>query len=93
MIILNPIIAVLYLVHLGMANIAFFLVIRLILTWKHFDWLAAFDKVGRPLVDGMTGAVGGRVSKRLSEKGRLIISLGILTLADIALGCLMNAIR
>ena len=93
MIILNPIMAVLYLVHLGIANAAFFLVVRLVLTWKHFGWLAAFDKVGRPLVDGMTGAIGGRVSKRLSEKGKLLISLAILTLADIAMACLINAVR
>lgn len=40
MTILNPIAGILYLAHLGISIVVFFAVIRMILTWKHFGWLA-----------------------------------------------------
>lgn len=94
MTILNPIAAIIYLVHLGINIAVLFTVISLILTWKHFAWLARFYTVGKPLVDGMTNAIGTFVEtrwhKNLSEKGRLLICLMILITAELALTCLLN---
>ena len=94
MIILNPIVGIFYLVHLGINIAVFFVVIRLILTWKHFTWLTHLDKVGRPLVDSMTNAVGKFVEtrwhKKISEKGRLLICLVLLEIAGLILNCFFN---
>jgi len=94
MTIFNPIAAIIYLVHLGINIVVLFLVIRLILTWKHFAWLARFYAVGKSLVDGMTNAIGKfaeiRWHKNLSEKGRLLVCLVILATAELALTCLFN---
>ena len=94
MTILNPIAAIIYLIHLGINIAVLFTVIRLILMWKHFAWLARFYTVGKPLVDGMTNAIGKFVEtrwhKNLSEKGRLLICLVILTTAELVLTCLLN---
>ncbi len=95
MTILNPITMLFHLIHLGISIMAFFLVVRLILTWKRFGWLEAFDKAGGSLVNGMTTAVGDCLSrgirKKISDRGRLLVSLAILTLADLVLVCLTNA--
>ena len=94
MIILNPIAAIIYLVHLGINIAVFFTVIRLILTWKHFAWLAHFDTVGRPLINSMTNAVGKFIEtkwhKKLSEKGNLLVCLMLLTTAELILTCFFN---
>jgi len=94
MTILNPIAGIFYLVHLGINIAVFFTVIRLILMWKHFIWLAKFDAIGKPLVNGMTNAIGKFVEtrwhKNLSEKSRLLVSLTILMLADFILICLLS---
>jgi len=94
MTILNPIAGIFYLVHLGINIAVFFTVIRLILMWKHFIWLAHFDTVGKPLVNGMTHAIGKfaetKWHKNLSEKSRLLIILAILMLADFILICLLS---
>ena len=94
MIILNPIAGIFYLVHLGINIAMLFTVIRLILTWKHFGWLTHLDKVGRPLVDSMTTAVGHfvdvRWKKRLPEKGRLFICIVLLSIVEMMLTCFFN---
>ena len=94
MIILNPIAGIFYLVHLGINIAMLFVMVRLILTWKHFNWLTHLDKVGRPLVDNMTTSVGHffhiRWKRRLSEKGRLFICLVLLSIAEITLSSIFN---
>jgi hypothetical protein len=94
MTILNPIAAIIYMVHLGINIAMLFAVIRLILTWKHFAWLAHFDTVGKPLVDGMINAVGKFVEtrwhKKLSEKGNLLACLVVLATAELILTCFFN---
>lgn len=94
MTILNPIAAIIYLIHLGINIAVLFTVIRLILTWKHFAWLAHLDSVGKPLVNGMTNAIGKFVEtrwrKHLSEKGLLVISLVALMMVGMILTCLFN---
>ena len=94
MTILNPIAAIIYLVHLGINIAVFFTVIRLILTLKHFAWLGHFDTMGRPLVNGMTTAVGKFVEtrwhKNLSEKGLLLICLVVMATAELILTCFFN---
>ena len=66
---------------------AFFLLVRMLVTWKHFELLVYFDNVGRPLVEAViskTDYLFGKVSdKRLSGKGVLFVSMIILIVVKI----------
>ncbi len=97
-IILNPIAAVIYLVHLGINIALLFLVIELFLTWKNLTWLMPLAKVGRPITDSMTSAVAtgvaGRFSgRKITKRGKLSICIGILTLADLFLAAIVRAVQ
>ena len=96
-ILLNPITAICYLVHLGINIVLFFLLIQLILTWRRFAWLAPLGEVGKPITDAMTGAVAKRLegrfrSRQLSDRGKLSICIVILTLADLCLAAIVRGI-
>ncbi len=96
-IILNPIAAVIYLVHLGINITLLFLVIELILTWKNFIWLEPLAKVGRPITEAMTNAVAVWVgskfrSRKITQRGKLSICIVILTLADLFLAAIVRAV-
>ena len=94
MIILNPIFTVLYFINLGIDIAIFFLIIRLIRNWRHFQWLVPFDRVGNLLVERITNAAGmfwsSMSDRRLSDNGRIMISLGILTLVKLILAGLLK---
>ena len=97
-IILNPIAAVIYLVHLGINITLLFLVIELILTWKNLTWLVPLAKVGRPITEAMTNAVAARVggkfrNRKITQRGKLSICIGILTLADLFLAAIVRAVQ
>ena len=96
-ILLNPITAILYLVHLGINITLLLLLIQLILTWRRFAWLAPFGEAGKPITDAMTGAVatrleGGFCSRKLSQRGKLSVCIAILTLADLCLNVVFRSI-
>ena len=83
MIIVNPIAALLYFVCLGIDVVMFFLMIRLLLTWRRIRWLEKFDKAGELLVDGVTSRTDKfwrlRLNRKLSAKGTALVALLFLT--------------
>jgi len=85
MILLNPI----YFVALGVDILLFFLIVRLIQTWKRISWLASFDKAGAQLVEVTTSKIGKFVksisNKNLTDKGRILFSIVALTLIKVVL--------
>ena len=78
---LTPIIS---LVCLGIDIATFFLLVRLVQAWKACNWLAPFNKAGKSLVDSITATTGNLASskfnKELSDRGKLLVSFGILML-------------
>ena len=82
---------ILNLVCVGINIVEFFLIIRVVTSWKRMAFLAGFDDAGRNLVDGYTGKVGNlwrrMTQKQLSLKGKLLIGFLLLeTLRIIAAG-------
>lgn len=91
MMILNPITALVYLVCLAINITLFFLLVRLIQLWRTVRWLTPFDKVGQPLVDGIMSWIGKfQCYQKLSEQGRIIMSLSILIMLNLLLVRLMT---
>ncbi len=83
MIFLNPI----YFVVLGIDILLFFLLVRLIQTWKRISWLASLDKIGAQLVEATTSRIGNilKSNKNLTDKGRILFSIIVLTLIKFVL--------
>ena len=82
---------ILNLVCVGVNIVEFFLIIRIVTSWKRIAFLAGFDDAGRTLVDGYTGNVGSlwrrMTQKQLGIKGKLLIGFLLLeTLRIIAVG-------
>jgi hypothetical protein len=75
------------LVSIGIDIAIFFLLIRLIVMWRNISWLGKFNDIGKALVDSVAAKTGGfwfRVTERqLSDRGKLLISLITLSLAQI----------
>jgi hypothetical protein len=94
MIIINPIVSLLYFVGLALDITMFFLLVRLIQIWRPVNWLIPFDKVGRPLVDGITSIVrnfgSSKFKQRLTEKAIILISISILILVNLLLTGLLR---
>ncbi len=89
-IILNPVAAILYLIHLGINIAQLFLLVHLILTWKRPAWLVSFGTIGKPITTAMTHAIAthlkGRLrGRKLTERGKLLLCIGLLALADLCL--------
>jgi len=87
-IILNPVAAVLYLIHLGVNIAQLFLLVQLILTWKRPAWLVTFGEIGKPITAAMTHAVTSHLKgrlrgRKLTERGNLLLCTGLLTLTDL----------
>jgi hypothetical protein len=81
-----PILGVLYLVCIGIGIAIFFLVVRLLATRWHVDWLEGFDDAGKGLADAITTRIGllwyRMVHRHLSPTGELLISILVLCLAQ-----------
>lgn len=96
MIILNPIFTILYFVNMGIDITIFFLIIRLVLNWRHIQWLVPFSKIGGLLVERITKTAGkfwsSRSNRRLSDNGKIMISLGVLALAKLLLAGLLKCL-
>jgi len=91
---LNLMTAFLGIVGIAVDITAFFLLVRMLVKWKHFELLACFDNVGRPLVESVmskTDYLFGKVSdKRLSEKGVLFVSMMGLVVIKIIIVAIMR---
>jgi hypothetical protein len=81
-----------YFICLGLDVTIFFLQIRLVLLWKDIAWLIPFDDAGRSLVNAVTWRVPKilKISRSLSEKGKLIVALATLVLLRIILGMVLR---
>ena len=94
MILLNPIPAMLCFITIGIDIAIFFLIVRLILTWRNFRWLVPFDKTGSSLVEAITQAAGkvfsSRWSKKLSEKGKILTCFVGLMIIKLIISALLN---
>ena len=94
MILVYPIHAIAYFIVMGTDITVFFLVIRLVRTWRDVEWLAAFDRVGRGLVDKVTTSMHRLLpqqgTRRLSEQRVLILGIVFLTVLHHALTVLMR---
>lgn len=94
MILINPILTVLSLACLGIDIVVLFLLVRLVQPWRAFSWLAPFDKAGKSLVDSITTTAGNlwssKLGKELSCRGRILVCLGMLTLAKLIITALVK---
>jgi hypothetical protein len=86
---LRLLLAFLHLICIAIDIAIFFLVVRLLLTWRSISWLERLDKVGKELVYALTANVGRlwyRVAeKKLSTKGELLVSVLALSIARLLL--------
>ena len=93
MIILNPISSLFYFVCVGIDIAMFFLLVHLIMSWRHVPWLASFERIGRPLVEKIVAATGtllpNRLGNRLSDIGRSAVGLMMLSVCKYGLGALL----
>ena len=92
-IILNPVAAVLYLIHMGVNIAQLFLLVHLVLIWKRPAWLVSFGTIGKPITAAMTHAVTSHLKgrlrgRKLTERGKLLFCIGLLTLADLCVAAL-----
>ncbi len=97
-IILNPVAAVLYLIHMGVNIAQLFLLVHLILTWKRPAWLVSFGTIGKPITTAMTNGVATHLKGRLrgrkfTERGKLLFCIGLLALADLCLAAISIGLR
>lgn len=76
-------------VSIGIDILAFFLVVRAVILWKEIPWLKPFNDAGKGLIDGYTNVIDrlwNQIGRRhLTGKGKLLIGLGMLELANIFL--------
>lgn len=89
MIIVNPIIVALNLAVAAINIIEFFLLVRLILSWKKIVWLRPLDTAGSALVSkitALTEKLFGKIShQHLTARSNIALSLFILELIKIML--------
>jgi len=79
----------LWLVRVGLDVCLFFMLVRLVLMWRSFNWLERFNRSGKELVDALAGTVGWiwqrATQKQLSERGKLLVSLAALALVRLVI--------
>ena len=86
---LNLMTMILCIVGIAVDITMFFLLVHLIQISRPVNWLAPIEKTGLPLVEQIAATVDNLVSSRLgrqlSERGRLAVCFGILTLIKLLL--------
>ena len=95
-VITNPISVLIYFITIGINIAFFFLIVRLILAFKSFRLLVAFDKIGEKLVDTITEIASKLLldlfNRNLSTKKVLVISILFLTWANVVLTWVLTPI-
>ncbi len=97
MIIINPISMIICFLSLGIDIAVFFLLIRQLFCWRRIRFLEGLNNVGKPLVDGLTAQIGGffqcRLKRSLSNNGKVMVSIGILSLFKFILFMLLGVFQ
>jgi len=87
-----PVQILLYLIFIAASILQFFLLVRAVLLWRQIEWLKAFDKAGKDLVDKFLDLINQlfcRTFKRhLSAKGNILLGIIFLELIRLLTGVL-----
>ena len=85
---------ILNLVCVGINIVEFFLIIRVVTSWKRIAFLAGFDDAGKTLIDSYTNKVGSlwhrMTQKQLSLRGKLLIGFLLLEILRIVASGFVN---
>ena len=79
----NLFFGLLYFAVLFIDVMSFFVLVRLVSSWRSYPWLARFDTVGQPLVNWFTTACVQKGLDRLGQKNwsdKTILVVGLLAL-------------